>query len=155
MRTIKINGTNYKFEYSIEASLYEDCCGCIMDLFVGRGMAEGAAEAGDVNTAWNELKKSITGNPQTALTLFYAGLLENHGEEIISRDDVKPLFKQYIKESGKSIIEITNELMEIVDEDNFFGLLGLDKMLQPEAQKESNTKETKGKKPGKSTSTER
>lgn len=154
MRTIKIDGTDYKFEYSIEACLYEDCCGCIMDLFVGQGMTEGAAKSGDIKTAWSELKKSITGNPKTALTLFYAGLLENHGDEILSIDDVKPLFKKHIEESGKSIIEVTNELMEIVDEDNFFGLLGLDKMFQTEGQTESNMKEKKNKKPGKSTSTE-
>lgn len=147
MKTITINGTDYKFEYSIEASLYEDCCGCIMDLFVGEGMAKGAAETGDLDRAWNELKKSITGNPKTALTLFYAGLLENHG---LSKDEAKELYKAYVKESGKSIIEITNELMAIVDEDNFFGLLGLDKAFQTE----SNTKKEKKDKPGKNTSTE-
>lgn len=151
MRNIAINGRTYTFEYSIEASLYEDCCGCIMDLFVGEGLAKGEAEAGNIKGAWAELKKSITDISKRALTLFYAGLMENHGDEIKDEEDAKALLKLYLAESGKNMLDVANELMEIVDEDNFFGLLGLDKVFQTES---NTTKKSTKEKPGKNTSTE-
>ena len=148
MKTITINGNDYKIEYSIEASLYEDCAGCLMDFFINSGMAEGAAGAGDATTAVNGLKATLISIPQRTLTLFYAGLMENHE---MSKAEAKELLKQYISESGKSYLDIQNELVAIVEEDNFFDLIGLNKLFPNQ---ESNTKPKKKKEVGENTSTE-
>lgn len=147
MKNITINGKEYKFEYSIEASLYEDCAGCLMDFFIGAGMAEGAATSGNAKDAAETLKGTLISIPQRTLTLFHAGLLENYG---FSKEESKDLLKSYIKESKKSYTEIMNELIGIVGDDNFFELIGLDKILT----KESNTKPKKKKEAGENTSTE-
>lgn len=150
MKSIKINGNIYKIEYSIEASLYEECSECVMDFFVKMGMADGAAEIGDNEGAVNNIVKTITGIPVKTLTLFYAGLLEHHSDTIRSKDEAKTLLKDYLKESGKSFVDVFKELTDIVNEDNFFEMIGLNQMFQTE----SNTEPKKKKKGGENTSTE-
>lgn len=139
MKTIKIGGNDYKFEYTIEASLYPECSKIIMDIFVGYGKTQGYAETNNVDEMFNELVKSVSEIPQKALSLFHAGLLEHHD---LSEEESKALLKDYIKESGKSFSDILNELMGIVGEDNFFELIGVDKMFEPE----KNGKEKKTRK---------
>lgn len=146
MKNITINGKEYKIEYSIEASLYEDCTGCIMDYFINAGMVEGAAESGDADRATNYLKKVVTSVPNRTFTLFYAGLLEKQPD--ITKEEAKALLKKYVDESGKSFTDIMGDLLVIVEEDNFFEMIGLDKMFPS-----SNTKKKK-KEHGESTSTE-
>ena len=148
MRTITIEGIDYKIEYSIEASLYEDCAGCLMDAFINEGLVTGSAKNGNYKDAAEGFKSTLAGIPQRTLTLFYAGLMENHD---LSKNAAKEILKKYIKESGKSYLEIQNELVEIVEEDNFFELIGLDKVFKT---MESNTNENENEKVGKNTSTE-
>ena len=148
MKNITIEGKDYKFEYSIEASLYEDCAGCLMDVFIRDGITEGSLQSGNMNNAVESIKKNLSSIPSRTLTLFHAGLMENHG---LSKADAKELLKKYLKESGKSYIEVQNELIAIVEEDNFFELIGLDKVFKTQ---ESNTKENENEELGESTSME-
>ena len=127
MKTITICGKDYKFEYTIEASLYSECTETIMDTFLGLGKVQGLANTNDVNGFMEELKNTIANVPIKALTLFHAGLLENHD---FSKEESKELLKAYIKESGKSFSDVLGELMEIMTEDNFFDLIGLNQMFQ-------------------------
>ena len=69
------------------------------------------------------------------VSLFHAGLLENHD---LSEKESKELLKAYLKESKKSYSEVLGELMTIVNEDNFFELIGVDKMFAPNEQKEES-----------------
>lgn len=148
MKSVTINGKEYKIEFSIEASLYEDCSGCIMDYFINAGLIDGAAQTGDTDRAVDSFKKALTSIPQRALTLFYAGLMENQPE--ITKERAKFLLKEYIKESGKSFSDVLNEMLKCVEEDSFFEMIGLDKMFQNQ---ESNTKKKK-EEHGENTSTE-
>lgn len=135
MKAIKINGKEYKIEYSIEASLYSKCMENIMDSLIGVGVFQGKAQLKDVEGMINELKKTVSNVPAKVLVLFHAGLLENHD---LSEKESKELLKAYLKESKKSYSEVLGELMTIVNEDNFFELIGVDKMFAPNEQKEES-----------------
>lgn len=138
--TLNIGGIDYTFEFSIEASLYNECTERIADLF------------SKITEAQNEenLKMLISGLgnvPKTALEMFYAGLLEHHGEfgdgTILTINDAKNLIREYIhehKEDGKgNFYNIMNLMIEQMTEDGFFEQIGLTQMIQEEVQ----TKEVK------------
>ena len=134
MKKITINKKEYTFEFTIEASLYDDCTKSVMDMIVKGGMLQGAAESNDAESALENLIDTIANLPQKALTLFYAGLLEHHGPEgdgsIQGMSDAKKLLVTYLKESGKSFRDILGDMMNLMAEDSFFELIGLDKMTE-------------------------
>lgn len=132
MKKITINKKEYTFEFSIEASLYDECTKSVMDMFIKSGMAQGAAEANDVDSAMDNLVASIANIPNKALTLFYAGLLENHGPEgdgsIQSIFDAKRLLAIYLKEKKKTFRDVMNDMLDLMVKDNFFDLIGLNQI---------------------------
>lgn len=136
MKRITINNKEYTFEYSIEASLYDECTISVMDVFVKAGMSEAFAKNGDAKSAMNEMLETMAGLPNRVVTLFYAGLLEHHGENgdqsVLSRNDAKKLLSTYLREGKKSYADVNNELMEAIVEDNFFDLIGLNQILETE-----------------------
>lgn len=153
MRRLTINGKEYTFKFSIEASLYNECTEAMMNMFLSLGEAQGEAEnavklAGTDEENARELvlrsfKKtftSVANIPQTALTLFYAGLLEEHRDSIRSKDDAKELLKHFIEEiedpDDKNYYYITNLMLECMGEDHFFELTGIAKLLMMNGDKE-------------------
>lgn len=133
MKKITINKKEYKFEFSIEASLYDECTKSVMDMFVKGGMIQGAAESNDAEGAMENLMDTIANLPQKALTLFYAGLLEHHGTDegdgsVTSMADAKKLLATYLKEKKKSFRDVLSEMMELMVDDSFFDLIGLSQM---------------------------
>lgn len=129
MKRITINNKEYTLEYSIEASLYDECTKTVMDTFVKASMSAGYVKDGDSMAAISGVVESIANLPQKVVTLFYAGLLEHHGNSgdhsVKSRADAKNILVMYLKESGKSFVDVNNELLECIGEDNFFDLTGL------------------------------
>ena len=133
MKKITINKKEYTFEFSIEASLYDECTKSVMDMFIKGGMVQGAAENNDVDSAMDNLLETIANLPQKTLTLFYAGLLEHHGTEegdgsIQSMADAKKLLATYLKEKKKSFRDVMGEMMELMVKDSFFELIGLNQI---------------------------
>lgn len=129
MKKITINKKEYTLEFSIEASLYDECTKSIMDMIVKGGMVQGAAEANNAEDALNNLIQTIADLPQRTLTLFYAALLEHHGPEgdgsIQGRSDAKKVLADYLKEKKKSFRDVFGEMMDLMGKDNFFDLTGL------------------------------
>ena len=142
MKRITINGKEYTVEYTIEASLYDDCTLSMMDMFVKGGMVQGAAQDRDIEGAMKNLMETIANLPQKVLTLFYAGLLEHHGPEgdrsVQSRNDAKKILAKYLNENKKSFRDVLEELTEVMVEDNFFDLIGLNQMTAELAKDESS-----------------
>ena len=142
MKRITINGKEYTVEYTIEASLYDDCTLSMMDMFVKGGMVQGAAQDRDIEGAMKNLMETIANLPQKVLTLFYAGLLEHHGPEgdrsVQSRNDAKKILAKYLNENKKSFRDVLEELTEVMAEDNFFDLIGLNQMTAELAKDESS-----------------
>ena len=130
MKIINIGGKDYTFEFSIEASLYNACTERVTNLMVNIGSAQN-------NEDIKSVISTISDIPAVAMTLFYAGLLENHGDEFRSIMDVKPLLRAYMtehKEDGSgNFYAIMNDMIECMGDDGFFELTGLNQMMQGEA----------------------
>lgn len=129
MKIIKIGNKEYKFEFTIEASLYGECTEAL------------TAFLSDVGTTGGNLKevlKSISDIPQTALTLFYAGLLEHHGEDgdgtVLCKKDAKRLIKQYFEDKKDTdeadFYSVMALMIGVMEEDGFFKRTGLEKVLE-------------------------
>lgn len=149
MKQITIGGKEYTFKFSVAASLYDDCIKSILDGFVTGGKLEASAKNEDIDTTINEVLSTFANIPQKAITMFYAGLLENHEDEIKSIKDARELIRKYIEENKdengkltKSFYDILSEMMEIMYEDNFFELIGLDKMVDQTAPKKRGRKKS-------------
>lgn len=146
-KLLNIGGRDYKLEFTIEASLYGECTEKLIN-FMGKTM--GAAEEKSITDGLREQEKAevrkqllansisgISNMPDTGLTLFYAGLLEHHGEDgdktITTKQDAKRLLKQYFSEHAgdgtDNFYDLVAMLMEQMGEDGFFQRTGLEKML--------------------------
>lgn len=71
-KLLKIGNKEYKLEYSIEASLYDECVKSVMNTLL--------ATSGGVDKTPEEMISGMANIPNTALTVFYAGLLQYHGD---------------------------------------------------------------------------
>lgn len=133
MKELKIGNKVYKVEYTIEASLCNECTEKVTNLMTGFAVAE-------TEDAKKQFISTIADIPQTTLSMFYAGLLEHHGEDadksVCSKDDAKKLLKQYLSENKSSFYELMEVLIEEMGEDGFFDLIGLTKMMEKVQTKE-------------------
>lgn len=128
MKVIKIGNKEYKFEFTIEASLYGECTEALTEFLANFG------SAGNLK----DILKNISNTPQTALTLFYAGLLEHHGEDgdgtVTTKKDAKRLIKQYLEDKKDTdeadFYAILNLMIEVMEEDGFFKRTGLNRVLE-------------------------
>ena len=137
MREIKIGNKNYKLEYTIEAALYKDCAETVINFMSNVANAENKNEIKEVLSATIDV-------PNTCMTCFYAGLLENHGEEITSLSDAKQLIKAWFKENQDNekgnFYGLFMELLEIMGEDGFFKQLGLTQLVNEAEEATENAK---------------
>ena len=163
MRRLTINGKEYTFKFSIEASLYNECTEATMNMFLSLGEAQGEVESASADdpaeskdqfmSALRKTFKSVANIPQTALTLFYAGLMECHGASgdntIRSMTDAKKVLADYLRESGSNFFDVNNMMLECMGEDNFFELTGIARILNQMKQGgEEEKKPAKSKKTG-------
>lgn len=131
-KILKIGGKEYKLEYSIEASLYEDCTSSVMNTLVSTNGGVGGKSLKEVISGMANL-------PNSTLTIFYAGLIQNHGThpdgdgtvpdfETAKKLAVQYLFEHKDDENGNfyALFEMCLVQME---EDGFFKLTGLEKFL--------------------------
>lgn len=134
-RVITIDGSEYRLEYSIEASLYADCISNLTNLIADIGVAEGKKDIKGV-------LKGMSNIPQTSLVLFYAGLMEAHGKHsggdgrVPDIDSAKKLIAKYIKENmdndNGNFYSVMEMCISQMMEDGFFKLIGLDQLIQTE-----------------------
>lgn len=147
MKRITIDGKEYVFEFSIEASMYSECTENVMELFRTIGEAQSQEDA-------RELIKGISNISTVAITMFYAGLMEHHGIEgdrtVLSLSDAKKLVKKYLSEhaeDGKgNLYSVMEEMMEVMADDGFFEVIGLAKMMRGEEEKQPKTPQDRKKK---------
>lgn len=143
MLKLTIGGKEYTFEFSIEASMYNECTESVTELFVNIMEAE---DNKDIRT----MLSSVADIPNVAMTMTYAGLLENHGPlgdgSVKCMDDAKKIVKQYVrehKEDGEGdFFSLMNKMVSCMEDDGFFELTGL-KKLMTEAETEAKTSKRK------------
>lgn len=142
MLDLTIGGKEYHIEFTIEASLYNECTEKVAGLFASIGEAADKAQI-------KGIVSSLADIPQTTLTMLYAGLLEHHGEDgdgtILSKKDAKKLIVQYLKEHKDddtgSFYGIMEILIDQMGKDGFFEMTGLNKVLAQIQKAENQEKE--------------
>lgn len=144
-KVLNIGSQEYKLEYTIEASLCEECTEKLI-YFLGNTIGSTQVLTDEMTDEEKEkatttiIKNSISGIsnlPQTALSIFYAGLLEHHGPSgdntIRSKQDAKELVKTYFREHEEdgtdNFYDLLMICLEQMGEDGFFKRTGLEKML--------------------------
>lgn len=160
-KILPIGGKDYKLEYTIEASLYGDCTESLID-FIGKTFApstekeltEGMTDEEKLKTRQQLIKNSIKGIsnlPKTALTIFYAGLMEYHGtgkkgdKTVCSIEDAKEILWDYFTEHESdgtgNYYDLLAVCLEQMGEDGFFDRSGLKQALGVEPPKLKRVKE--------------
>lgn len=159
-KILSIGGKEYKLEYTVRASLYEECVEKMINLF---GSTAGVIKEENLTKGLNQedrlkvqeqlldsLRKQIYSLPGIALTLFYAGLMEHHGtgkngdRTICSKDDAEELIYAYFedhKEDGEgTFADILAICVKQMEEDGFFMRTGIEKILSQVEKTEENPK---------------
>lgn len=139
MKIININGIDYKFEFTIEASLYNECTEKVV------GFMASIMEGQEKGKGFREIIETMSDIPKTALTMFYAGLLEHHGPEsytahpVHTMKDAKVLIKKYFdehKEDGTgNFYDVMQIMIDTMADDGFFKQIGLEQMMAEEPEK--------------------
>ncbi len=132
-KLLSINGKDYKLEYTIEASLYDKCVESTAGLLAKFG---GAAQEKDTMAMIN----GIANIPQTALTVFYAGLLEAHGThpdgdgKVPDIETAKKLLASLLREHKDDELGDFYGVFEMclsqMEEDGFLKLTGLETVME-------------------------
>ena len=146
-KVITIGGKDYRLEYNVEASLYKDGVDRLINFLSGAFGASGEAEltkgmSQEDKTKVrveliNNLRSEVINLPDTALTLFYAGLLEYHGLDgdgtVVHKSDAKKLVKQLFAEQPEDGIcdfaALLKVCMDQMGEDGFFKRTGLETII--------------------------
>ncbi len=152
MKILTIGGKDYKVEFSFEAAEYKDCVDRVFKVVSGSYiMKNGPSEEGEkisiAAAVMNGASDMVSDIPKVAMAALYAGLLENNPVE--NEQAAKALFKQFIKENPEderaSFWGMYNFLRDCMEEDGFFKLTGMDKVIDKlnEAAEEQKSKSGK------------
>ena len=119
-------------EFSVEASLYSDCVQKITNIMVDVYSGREDADIKQILAGFSDI-------PSTAVTCFFAGLLEHHGAEADGRvpnfKTAKSLAVKLIRDDESGInnwYDLFTLCVEQMGEDGFFDLIGLGEMLGTE-----------------------
>ena len=133
-----VEGKEYTLEYTFEAAENQKCVDAMTDIFGGAMMTkidETKSEALQIR----DFLMTISDLPRMAMDMFYAGLLENHGEDgdgtITSRLDAKRLYKNFCKENPEdamatSYYGLVTVISNQMEEDGFFKRTSLADILE-------------------------
>lgn len=118
-----IDGKEFVIEYGPVAMLScPECIGQVLSLVH-------LNEQKDIplNRRFETIRKDV---PQITSLLFYAGLLEHHGEDgdktVLSLNDAKSLLKKYFRENAEAtFLDLLAGLIEQMTKDDFLALLGM------------------------------
>lgn len=129
MKELTINGKDYKLEYSFEAAERKDFVGLMFRIVSGAALLD---EAEDMeNPTAKDMINGTVGMvadiPHICRIGFFVGLLENNS---VSEDEAKALMRTYMKETGIGYADLYEELRKCMEDDGFFDLSGITKMLK-------------------------
>lgn len=159
MKALQIGDEIKKIEFSVDAAGYEEFTKVLTQILLEFVDAKAEADNDSQETATKktkeEIKKenierlttSIANTPDTVLTLFYAGLLEHHGEygdgTVLTREDARKLLKIYLTdktaEEKRTYYSTMSFLVGQIIEDGFIELVGITEMLAPVKIKKKTT----------------
>lgn len=137
MKTLTINGNEYKLEYTFEASEHKDTVQKMFKVLSGaylmrKGVVidetdEEKAREAMINAMIDGSAEMVADVPHIVKSAFYAGLLEHNPK---SEEEAYSLMKEYMKENKISYRKLFEDIKECMEDDGFFDLSGLTEMLQ-------------------------
>lgn len=137
MKTITIGGKDYKIEFSFEAAEHKNCVDKAFKVVSGSYMVRRGNFSEDDKQGMMEMvidgtADMVSDMPAVVPSFFYAGLLEHN--PVSDEAEAKGLFKQFIKENPDddraSYYGMFDFLKQCMEEDGFFKLTGLDKLVE-------------------------
>ena len=138
-KVLKIGDRDYKLEYTIEASLYDEGIDTTLKFISAAGMPK--EEDLEKYTPEQQIEirkqvvdnimKSMTNLPKTAMDLFYMGLLEYHGSG---------KYADHTEDGTGTFYDILSMCLDQMAEDGFFKRTGLEKLMS-NAQKKDESSE--------------
>lgn len=146
MKILTIGGNEYKVEFSFEAAEHKECVDKMFKIVSGGYlMKSGPTGDGDkismAATFIDGTADMVSDIPRIAISSLYAGLLENN--PVKNEQEAKALFKQFVKENPDderaSFFGMYNFLKDCMEEDGFFKLTGLDKLVEKMNQEAEKT----------------
>ena len=128
MKKIKIAGKEYILEFTFEAAEIEECVKRMFMLASGGHILARAETAKTELELYMESTSDMVGDvPKTCVVAFHAGLQEHHSTDA---KESKELMKAYMKENKLNYAALFEEIKDCMEEDDFFGLSGITKMLE-------------------------
>lgn len=138
MKTLTINGNEYKLEYTFEASEHRDTVQKMFKVLNGSFLMRKGAVVEDetdaekareimINAMIDGSADMVAEIPHIVKTAFYSGLLEHNPK---SEEEAYSLMKEYMKENKISYRKLFGDIKECMEDDGFFDLSGLTEMLQ-------------------------
>lgn len=137
MKTLLINGNEYKLEFTFEASEHKDTVQKMFKVLSGaylmrKGVVidetdEEKAREAMINAMIDGSAEMVADVPHIVKSAFYAGLLEHNPK---SEEEAYSLMKEYMKENKISYRKLFEDIKECMEDDGFFDLSGLTEMLQ-------------------------
>lgn len=137
MKTLTINGNEYKLEFTFEASEHKDTVQKMFKILSGaylmrKGVViddtdEEKAKEAMINAMIDGSAEMVADVPHIVRSAFYAGLLEHNPK---SEEEAYSLMKEYMKENKISYRKLFEDIKECMEDDGFFDLSGLTEMLQ-------------------------
>lgn len=139
MKTLKIGDKEYILEFSFEAACHKQLINKMFKLMSGSYLGRSGLTGADDETKAERASALIDGVadmysdiPDTVITAFYAGLLENNA--VLNEKEASKLLKQYFKENPDDESATFPGMFELIKEcmqdDGFFKRTGLDKMIE-------------------------
>ena len=114
---LNIGEKEYTLEYTFEAVASEECIKKTLDLF------------SNLENEEMEIGEKMSSLPNTVITLFYCGLLENHSDVVTDKQVARELLKQYFKENKEdenaTFYGVMMQIVEQMGIDGFFKQIGL------------------------------
>lgn len=145
MKTITVNEKEYVLEFSFEAAERKEVVQDMFNILSGTYIIKNASSGKSAGTAMlNGVTEMVADIPRIAREAFLAGLLENHK---LSAAEAKEVMKSYMKENNLTYNDLFEETKTCMEDDGFFDLSGITKMIQTMNQSIEKVKpEKKGKK---------
>lgn len=129
MKTITVNGKEYKLEFGFDAVESGDLVQKMFEVKSGLYVARSAQAGNNIAVAMLDgTSEMLAMIPKICVLAIYAGCLEHNP---VSIDEAKALLKKYMRQEKKSCTDVYNEvLMPCMEDDGFFVMSGIEKMIE-------------------------
>lgn len=142
MKTLNIGDKEYVLEFGFRAAKHKQLINKMFKMLSGSYLGRSGLTGAEDETKADRASALIDGvadmyaeMPDTVITAFYAGLMENNA--VMNEAEAGKLLKQYFKDNPKDDAATFPGMFDLIKEcmqdDGFFKLTGLDKMLENQA----------------------